>query len=740
MRFLNRILFIFFVLSSLFGSAQTQNGRVVDTKTNEPIEFVTVYNLTKDVHAHTNVAGSFSLKNTAIGDSLFVSMVGYDRFQFVVSDITNWKIQLYPAPVELSQVIITPEINTLNKIKQVDLNLNPVKSSQEILQKVPGLFIAQHAGGGKAEQIFLRGFDIDHGTDIQITADGMPVNMVSHAHGQGYADLHFLIPETVQGVDFGKGPYYADKGNFTTAGYVDFNTYDRISESNIKVEAGQFNTLRSVSIIDLIEGDGRQDAYLATEYMISDGPFDSPQNFNRLNLFGKYNARIGDNFLTIQGSTFQSKWDASGQIPLRAIESGQIGRFGAIDDTEGGETSRQNFLIDYTSSFANGDFLQTKAFVSKYDFELYSNFTFFLDDPVNGDQIRQKESRTIYGIQTTHNHGTQWLSGDLTIESGLGFRYDDVNGVELSHTRNRQETLEPIALADVDEFNGYAFSSATMEWRKWMINAGLRLDQFRFEEVDFLSTTYSRQSMTQAILSPKLNVIYSPTNKWQVYAKSGRGFHSNDARVVLREQSQNTLPSAWGVDFGAVYQPLDRLFIDVAYWELYLEQEFVYVGDAGVVEPSGRTRRNGIDVGINYQLSKELFLYGNLNFANPRSIDEPEGANFIPLAPTLTSIGGLTYKGKNLSGSLRYRYIKDRAANEDNSLTAEGYFLTDANLSYDRPKWTFSLSVENVFNVDWREAQFETESRLAGEAAPVSEIHFTPGVPFFMKAGLSFKF
>ncbi len=273
-----------------------------------------------------------------------------------------------------------------------------------------------------------------------------------------------------------------------------------------------------------------------------------------------------------------------------------------------------------------------------------------------------------------------------------------------------------------------------------MINAGLRLDQFRFEEVDLLSATYSRQSVTQAFLSPKLNVIYSPTNKWQVYAKSGRGFHSNDARVVIREQSQNTLPSAWGVDFGAVYQPLDRLFIDVAYWELYLEQEFVYVGDAGVVEPSGRTRRNGIDVGINYQLSKELFMYANLNFANPRAIDEPEGANFIPLAPTLTSIGGLTYKGKNLSGSIRYRYIKDRAANEDNSLTAEGYFLTDAKLSYDRPNWAFSLSIENVFNVDWREAQFETESRLAGEAAPVSEIHFTPGVPFFMKAGLTFKF
>lgn len=732
--------YLFLVLFSLYGLAQRVNGSIRDAETDEPVEFVTIYHLSKDVHAHSNVTGGFSLTNVQAGDSIFVSMVGYDRMQFVASAETNWNLRIQPAPVELSQVTITPEINTLNKIKQVDLKLNPVNSSQEILQKVPGLFIAQHAGGGKAEQIFLRGFDIDHGTDIQITADGIPVNMVSHAHGQGYADLHFLIPETVQGVDFGKGPYYAEKGNFTTAGYVDFNTYDRINESSVKLEAGNFNTLRTVSMIDLMSGDENKDAYIATEYLLSDGPFDSPQNFNRLNLFGKYNAQIGANYLTIQASTFQSKWDASGQIPLRAIDSGQIGRFGAIDDTEGGETSRRNFLVDYTSTFARGNFVRTKAFVSTYDFELYSNFTFFLDDPVNGDQIRQKESRTIYGIQTAYNHGTRLFAGDLTLEGGAGFRYDDVNGVELSHTRNRSETLEQISLADIDEFNGFVFGGATWEANQWMVNAGIRLDQFRFEEVDFLASAYSRKSASQHFFSPKLNVIYSPSSKWQLYAKSGRGFHSNDARVVLREPNQTTLPSAWGYDLGTVYQPFDRLFVDVAYWELHMEQEFVYVGDAGIVEPSGRTKRTGIDVGINYQLADRLFIASNLNLANPRSVDEPEGADYIPLAPTFTSVGSLSYKGNKFSGSIRYRYIKDRAANEDNSVIAKGYFLTDVNLSYDRDNWTFSVAVENLFDTEWREAQFDTESQLAGETESVSEIHFTPGVPFFMKAGLTFKF
>lgn len=737
-----KVLFPAIVLFLSMGSYAQQpvSGRVLESEQGTPVEFATISNLTKNVHAHSDVTGKFYLKEAEKGDSIFVSMVGYERLQFKVNNSTDWNITLKSAPVELSQVVITPEMNTLNKIKQVDLKLNPVSSSQEILRKVPGLFIAQHAGGGKAEQIFLRGFDIDHGTDIQISADGIPVNMVSHAHGQGYADLHFLIPETVQGVDFGKGPYYADKGNFTTAGYIDFKTYDRIEESNVKVEGGAFNTLRTVSMIDLVNGSKEQDGYIATEYMISDGPFDSPQNFNRLNLFGKYSAQIGNDFLSIQASTFQSKWDASGQIPIRAVESGEISRFGAIDDTEGGETSRQNFLIDYTSSFSNGDFVQTRAFVSKYDFELYSNFTFFLDNPIDGDQIRQKESRTIYGIQSVYNYGARLLAGDFTVESGAGFRYDDINGVELSHTRNRDETRNSIALADVDEFNGFIFSSATWESGKWMANLGVRVDQFRFEEVNFLSTKYDRKSATTAFVSPKLNVIYSPTHNWQLYAKSGRGFHSNDTRVVLREQNRNTLPAAWGYDLGTIYQPIDGVFIDVAYWELYLEQEFVYVGDAGVVEPSGRTKRTGVDVGINYQILDHLFVYTNLNYANPRSVDDQEGADYIPLAPTLTSIGGLTYQRKNLSGSIRYRYIKDRAANEDNSTIAEGYFLTDLSLNYDRPKWTLSLAIENLFDVDWREAQFDTESRLTNETEPVSEIHFTPGVPFFLKAGLAVKF
>ncbi|MEM6830072.1 MAG: TonB-dependent receptor, partial [Bacteroidota bacterium] len=609
----NVIAFILVMNLSVSVYAQNISGVVKDRNLKAPIASVTIYNYSKNNHVHTDVNGKFTLGEIDAGDSIVVSMIGYERLSLIYTSESDLDIFLKEVPVQLDQIVITPDLSTLNQIRDVDLQINPVNSSQEMLIKVPGLFIAQHAGGGKAEQIFLRGFDIDHGTDVQITTDGMPVNMVSHAHGQGYADLHYLIPETVEAIDFGKGPYYTQKGNFATAGYVDFKTKEKVDGSSVKLEVGDFSTLRMVSILDLLEGNDHSNAYVATEYLITDGPFDASQNFNRLNLFGKFNTRINNDRLGVQLSTFNSKWDASGQIPLRAIESGIIGRFGAIDDTEGGETSRSNFLVDFTKTISEKEFIETKAFVSRYDFELYSNFTFFLEDPVNGDQIRQKEKRTIYGIQADHHYVTRIGSGDLTLTNGVGFRYDDINGNELSHTRNRRETLDTLSLSDTDETNGFLFSSAEWEIGDWLINAGLRLDHFRFESIDFLRADYERSSATQSMFSPKLNVVYKASQGLQFYAKSGRGFHSNDARVVLSSTNGNTLPAAVGFDLGTIYRPFDRLIIDVAYWQLYLQQEFVYVGDAGIVEPSGKTQRTGVDVGVNYQLTERLFAFVNIN-------------------------------------------------------------------------------------------------------------------------------
>ena len=270
------------------------------------------------------------------------------------------------------------------------------------MRMVPGLFIGQHAGGGKGRTNILRGFDIDHGTDLNLSVDGIPVNMVSHAHGQGYADLHFVIPETLNDISYGKGPYDVSKGNFATAGHISFTTKEKLDKNQLTVEAGQFNSYRAMTMLNVTENEN-SNAYVAADYNATDGPFDSPQGFHRINLFGKYNQKLGNlDKITVQASHFQSQWDASGQIPQRAVDAGLIGRFGAIDKTEGGQTSRSNFSMTHTKYLSTRSSVKSQVYYSRYNFELYSNFTLFLRDSIHGDQIRQKENRDLFGIDVQY--------------------------------------------------------------------------------------------------------------------------------------------------------------------------------------------------------------------------------------------------------------------------------------------------------------------------------------------------
>jgi len=738
------IYLIFFVISTSV-SAHELSGTVV-APDEKPIEGVGVYNKTTGGYTYTNVSGYFELDDISTGDLIFFYSLGYSTQELTIQESQldgTVKIVLEEAAVSLDQVVLVSKVNAMTNFVNVDVKANPVKSSQEILRKIPGLIIGQHAGGGKAEQIFLRGFDIDHGTDITIDVDGLPVNMVSHAHGQGYADMHFIIPETIDNIDFGKGAYYAEKGNFNTAGYVGLQTRKSIADNMLSVEAGMFNTIRSVGMLKLTEGDF-SNAYVASELVLTDGPFESSQNFNRLNIMGRYNYNNRENQdLSLTLSHFQSKWDASGQIPQRAIDQGLISRFGAIDDTEGGNTSRSNFLVNYARQLDEHSRVRSKAYISKYDFELFSNFTFFLEDPVNADQIRQKEDRTILGAETVYEHTVHVGDHDsqLKYEAGIGFRYDDVNDVQLSRTKNRKELLERLAYGNVDETNGYGFFNLTYKKSKWTINPGLRLDYFKFDYENLLTETYDSKSQDKLFVGPKLNVLYAASSKVQLFGKTGIGFHSNDTRVVIANEADEILPAAYSFDVGGIFKPIDKVVINAALWNLFLEQEFVYVGDAGIVEPSGKTRRYGVDFGIRYQLTDWLYANGDINYTYARSTEEPEGADYIPLAPDLTSSGGLSFRDLgDFSGGLNYRFIKDRPANEDNSIVAEGYFVTDMNLNYAWNNWTFGVIVENLFDSQWNETQFATESRLLNETNPVEEIHFTPGTPFYLRGKVSVSF
>ena len=737
MKFLFTISFIFI---SIIISAQSINGIVKDSIGNT-IENAYIFNSISQSHAHTDEFGKFSIEKTNLSNVLNVSALGYKKTSYTVNS-NNIIITLNNDSFQLDEVVISSRINAINVISKIDLQTRPVNSSQEILRKVPGIFIGQHAGGGKAEQIFLRGFDIDHGTDIAISVDGMPVNMPSHAHGQGYADLHFVIPETIDKIDFGKGTYYANKGNFATAGYVGFQTKEKVEENKFSVEAGQFNTLKSVGIFNLLDKKSKDNAYFATEYVLTDGPFKSPQNFKRINLFGKYTTVLSDKTkISVLASRFTSKWDASGQIPQRLVNAGVISRFGAVDDTEGGTTSRSNFNIAITKPISEKVMFKANSFYSNYQFKLYSNFTFFLEDPINGDQIRQKENRTIYGLNSELSEKFKFNNNNGLVQFGFGFRADETKDTELSHTLNRKTTLKQIKLGDIDETNIFSYVNTELEFGKLKINPALRFDYFKFNYQDKITTIFKTQTQNKVTFSPKLNFIYSQNSNLQFFIKSGFGFHSNDTRVVVAKTGEKILPTAFGLDVGTIFKITPRLIVNSALWMLNLQQEFIYVGDAGIVEPSGKSERRGMDLGIRYQLSNYLFLDADANYTYARSSDEPKGQNYIPLAPDFTTTGGLSVtKYKGFSGGINYRYLKSRPANEDNSIVAKGYFVSDMNINYEFKNLLFGLSAENIFNTKWNETQFATESRLQNETNSVTEIHFTPGTPFFLKGKITYTF
>lgn len=728
-----------FTFLSIYCAGMSQRiitGKVIDAHTRQPLAYANVGQSNSD-NVLTDEQGNFSYKLNSTNLPLLVSYIGYKSEEKDLSSSNEIKVELQPSSTNLKDVVLTntSTAQRFSSIAKIDLDLKPVRNTQELLRVVPGLFIAQHAGGGKAEQIFLRGFDCDHGTDVEVSVDGLPVNMVSHAHGQGYADAHFIIPETVENVDYGTGPYYAGHGNLNTAGYVSLSTFKTISQSRVQVEAGRFSTHRALALLDLFKTNkDKQSAYIAGEYNYTNGPTISPQHFNRLNVFGKYNCALSSSLsLSVSASAFRSRWDASGQVPSRAVEQGLIDRFGSIDPTEGGSTERYNLNFSLSKTFRDGALLESRAYYSRNVFNLFSNFTFFLNDSINGDEIDQAEKRNLMGYTSRLLMKTYIGNVALNSTYGVGVRYDATNDSYLSHVVERS-ILGYVKKGDIREVNTYAYMQHRLSTGRWTWEAGMRLDNLNFQYKDKLQS-FQLPAQNKSIISPKVSVQYSVDSHLQLYAKAGKGFHSNDTRVVTAAAGVQTLPAAYGADFGIILKPASNLYLNIAAWYLYLDQEFVYVGDDGNIEPSGKTSRRGIDIIARYQLTKDLFANANMNLTKPRAIGGKKGEDYIPLAPTATSTGGVFYKKKKgLNVGLSYRYIKSRPANEDNSITAKGYFVADATVNYTGRKYEAGIAVENLFNTKWNEAQFATTSRLKNEASPVTELNFTPGSPFFVRA------
>ena len=737
-------------------------GRVIDNTTREPLEMVVVRCTTTAQSALTDPGGNFVLKDISLPAGFEVSMIGYKTQKLLVpaqGNSSSLTITLERGAFDLKEVIITNPTGSaagaFHTLSRIDLNTQPVRSAQDLLRLVPGLFIAQHQGGGKAEQIFLRGFDADHGTDVNISVDGMPVNMVSHAHGQGYADMHFLIPETISGYDFGKGNYYTDKGDFTTAGFVAYNTFNVLDHNTVKIEGGQFNNGRIVALINLLSGQARdkgQSAYIAGEGLYFDGPFHYPEHFSRGNLFGKMIMPLNAaNKLTAELSTFSSGWRSSGELPERSVAEGYIkDRFGVIDSAQGGYTSRTNVILKLQTRLNDHLTLDNEVYYSHYFLNLVSNFTFYYTYPDVGDEFRQHESRNLYGYTGKLSHKVGFDKTTLGSTAGWAIRYDRLSPVYLAHSQ-KGEILNYLQLGNTRETNLNGYWEETLQTGKWLFSAGARVDylHFYYQNLAPVSDTSANiyrgvnPRAGKAIFSPKFSAQYTLDQQAQLYIKLGKGFHSNDARVVIANKGYQILPAAYGADLGLNWKPLPRLFINAALWWLYLQQEFTYGGDLGnnSVSPGGRTRREGIDLSVRYQIADWLFTNLNANFAHPKTLDVAKAASYIALAPTFTSTAGLDFRfPSGWNGGVSYRYLHNRPGNEENTLTAAGYFVTDMTLNYTQKKYEIGLAIENLLNTQWTESQFAETSRLKNEISPVTELSYTPGTPFFARLKLGVFF
>jgi len=730
---------ILFIYLSVF-SQKTIKGKVIDKISIEPLENALVVGGTGANNAITDQRGNFELTILPTVDSIDISLVGYKLKRMRIEDSNkSYLVAMERGPIDLKSVTIQalPNNSSFSTISKIDLNMHALNSAQDLMRLVPGLSLMQHQGGGIADHIFFRGFDADHGTDVSVSVDDMPLNLVSHAHGQGFSDLHFMIPELVTNLEYGKGPYYSDHGDFMTAAYLAFKTRDVLDKSEVKIEGGEFNTGRLVAAIELLGDKAKQkgeSAYIAAEAFYTDGPFNYAEHFNRANLFGKYIVNVSQaTQLKITVSTFNSLWRSSGEIPLRAVSEGLISRWGYIDSLQGGNTARTTAIARLTTALSENLTMENQVYYAHYFFNLNYDETFFASDSIRGDGLRQRESRDLYGYNgklTSHTYCKN--NNVLTSTLGLGFQMNNVHGSELSHVKNYNDVLDYIQHGNVREWTLNAYLDEQYRSGKWLFDVGARVDYLNFYYMDFLNPIQPPAGKT--IASPKLNIEYTFSHHIQFYTKLGKGFHSNDAKVVAENKGVDVLPAAYGADAGINWKPIPQLYINAALWYLFLEQEFTYNGDDGTFSPGDQTRREGIDFSARYEFTRWLYADFDIVFCKARDAQAAKGNNYLPLSVPLYSTGGLYIKFTDgLNGGWSYRYMKNRPATSDNSLVAQGYFLNDLTANYTKRKFEIGLEIQNLFNAQWRDAQYEVVSRLKNESQPVDDISFTPGMPFFAK-------
>ncbi|MEJ2273660.1 MAG: TonB-dependent receptor [Woeseiaceae bacterium] len=632
-------------------------------------------------------------------------------------------------------------------VGQQELDIRPRLRTGEVLEVVPGLIVTQHSGTGKSNQMFLRGFNLDHGTDFSTSIDGMPVNMPSHGHGQGYTDLNFLIPELIESVEFRKGPYYAGVGDFSSTGAAHLSTFRTLPESILKIGLGQ-DGFQKLLVAGNTDAAGGSLLYAAQVHRY-DGPWtDISEHLDRLNGMLRY-SRVSDagTEWDVALMAYDASWNSADQVAQRAIDEGLIDRLGSLDRTVGGTTSRYSLSSSIFRPLGENRRMHAHLYAIDYELDLLSNFTYFLDDPVNGDQFQQVDHRTVLG----GDFSFLWSPAgrfETTYTVGATLRHDDIGEVGLYRAREG-ERLSAIRSDDVAQTAIGIYAQAETHWNDhWRTQLGLRADYYDFSVASDLAANSGDAS--DSIVAPKLSVVYALDEDSEFYLSTGRAFHSNDARGTTIEIDPATglpadkvdaLVASTGAELGFRTLWQNRLNLSLSLWYLELDSELLFVGDAGNTESSRPSRRYGIELPVYYQVGDWVF---DLEVALTRSRfsdDDPAG-NEIPGSIERVIAGGVAARFESgLYGSLRLRHFGDRPLIEDGSVRSDSSTVLGLLLGYQRGSLDYRLEVMNVLDAEDQDIAYYYPSRLAGEPlGGVEDVHFHPMEPRTARATVTWHF
>ena len=645
---------------------------------------------------------------------------------------------------ELQKVIITGTVATqvgvadsasVGTVTQKQLEARTAYRPGELLEATPGLVVSQHSGEGKANQFYLRGFNLDHGTDLRTTVDGMLVNLRSHSHGQGWTDLNFLIPELATSLRYKKGPYYASEGDFASAGAVEIVYADALDSGIANLGFGQ-NGYRRVLVADSLKpGPVAAGNFLyALEAMRNDGPFTRPDDYRKLNGVLRYAQGDKANGWNLTAMAYSARWNATDQIPQRAVESGQLGRFDLVDSSDGGNAQRFSLSGAWRQSTASSS-TQITANVQHWKLDLFSNFTYYLDNPADGDQFNQPDRRTSAALNAQHAWAAKLFGQDSENHVGVQLQSDRIHNA-LNNTRARQLLSTTREDRIRENSVGLWFDNATRWSPALRTVAGLRADSYGFDVQSDLAANSGKRSAS--ILSPKLNLIFGPWAKTELYINLGSGFHSNDARGTVTRidpksgaaaEPVTPLARSKGFEIGARLAPLPGLQTSLSVYRLDIASELIFVGDAGTTEAGRPSRRTGFELANYYKLQDWLTVDADIAFAQARFADDaPEGRR-IPGA--VEGVASVAVAVDNLGpwfGAVQFRYFGPRPLIEDNSVRSKASSTLSARAGYKiTPKLKVELEVFNLTNRKVSAIDYYYTSRLPGEpAAGVDDIHFHP--------------